>query len=128
MKPLRCERHKRSKHRLSKYFTRSGRRASGFVLVAKWRVTLRGPDRHYAVDQDLLAKSGTGAVVGGPAAGKLPVTQLARCKRLPSAAHRSASQYQVNMHSAATTRSYRYGAIVSIETAGLKRRSENSVG
>ncbi len=31
-------------------------------------------------------------------------------KAMPSAAHRSASQYQVNMHSTATTRSSRYGA------------------
>src|SRR5437870_6275371 len=38
---------------------------------------------------------------------------------MPSAAHRSASQYHVNMHSAATTRSSRYGATISRNAAGV---------
>src|SRR3989442_7133500 len=40
-------------------------------------------------------------------------------KAMPSAAHRSASQYHVNMHSAATTRSSRYGATISRNAAGV---------
>ena len=37
---------------------------------------------------------------------------------IPSAAHTSASQYHVNMHSAATTRSSRYGATTSSKASG----------
>jgi hypothetical protein len=40
-------------------------------------------------------------------------------KAMPSDAQRSASQYHVNMHSAATTRSSRYGATVSSNAAGV---------
>jgi hypothetical protein len=38
---------------------------------------------------------------------------------IPSAAQTSASQYQVNMHSAATTRSSRYGATVASNASGV---------
>ena len=38
---------------------------------------------------------------------------------MPSAAQTSASQYQVNMHSAATTRSSRYGATTSRKASGV---------
>ena len=37
---------------------------------------------------------------------------------ISSAAQRSASQYQVNMHAAATTRSSRYGATTSRNASG----------
>src|SRR3989454_11638449 len=40
-------------------------------------------------------------------------------KAMPWAAHRPASQYHVNMHSAATTRSSRYGATISRNAAGV---------
>src|SRR3990170_1411350 len=40
---------------------------------------------------------------------------------MPSAAHRSARQYHVNLPSAATTRSSRYGATVSRNAAGGRR-------
>jgi hypothetical protein len=39
---------------------------------------------------------------------------------IPSRAHRSASQYQVNMHSAATARSSRYGAMSSKNGSGAE--------
>ena len=38
---------------------------------------------------------------------------------MPSAAQTSASQYHVNMHSAATTRSSRYGATTSRKASGV---------
>ena len=41
---------------------------------------------------------------------------------MPSAAQRSASQYQVKMHSTATTRSSRYGAIDVQERFGVRRQ------
>jgi len=45
----------------------------------------------------------------------------------PSAAHTSASQYHVNMHSAATTRSSRYGATVSATEFGYLVLGEERV-
>ena len=42
-----------------------------------------------------------------------------RTKAMPSAAQTSATQYHVNMHSAATTRSSRYGATTSSKPSGV---------
>jgi hypothetical protein len=39
---------------------------------------------------------------------------------MPSAAQRSASQYQVKMHSTATTRSSRYGATAARNASGVR--------
>ena len=43
-------------------------------------------------------------------------------KGIASFAHRSASQYQVKMHSQATTRPSRYGAIASRKASGVVGR------